>query len=173
MERPKKRIIKKIICIMFFTSLLCSSLSVFAQTPKGGLSAASKKPSASKCSGAWTGVITYTRTHRVTDIKRTPRVSGRGEDNRNFELKGDYNAQIVVMESPAKDGSSIARAAITSTMSATDISEAVEKNSCDQGKTFRDMRGSFTDKTEITGRQGGVEANVNIGVSQDGTYSVG
>jgi hypothetical protein len=158
---------------MFFTSLLCSSLPAFAQAPRNSQVAAKKRPTAGKCSGAWTGVVTFMRTHKQEDTKRTERVSMRGVDVKSYEIKGEYSAQIVVSENPTRDGSSVARANVAQDWKMTERTEAVERNSCDQGKTWKDMRGTFTDKTEITGNQEGVEANVQVGVNADGSYRVG
>ena len=169
----KRNIGRRVICVMFFTSLLCSSLTAFAQAPQGNRQAASKPKAPKKCSGAWTGVITFSRVHRQENTKREPRVSGRGTDISSYELKGDYNAQVVVMEDRDNPGKSIGRASIVSDFKFTETSEAVEKNSCDQGKTWRDMRGSFTTKTQVTGAKDGLEASVNIGVNSDGSYAVG
>src|SRR3712207_9410352 len=37
---------------------------------------------------------------------------------------------------------------------------------------FRSMSGNSTSKTETQGQASGVEANVNVGVNTDGTYTV-
>ncbi len=108
----KRNIGRRVICVMFFTSLLCSSLTAFAQAPQGNRQAASKPKAPKKCSGAWTGVITFSRVHRQENTKREPRVSGRGTDISSYELKGDYNAQVVVMEDRDNPGKSIGRASI-------------------------------------------------------------
>jgi hypothetical protein len=67
---------------------------------------------AQKCSGAWTGTITYTRTQSMSDNKVTQRVSGRGEDRRDWQMKYDYKASIAVIESPERNSSSAGRANI-------------------------------------------------------------
>ena len=169
--KRNKNIDRRIICVMFFTSLLCSS--ALGQAPKGSRVAASKKPTKAKCSGAWTGVVTFTRTHRQTNDKTTPRVSGRGTDNESYEIKGDYSAQVVVREDAARDGGSTGTANVTSDYKMIQTVESVEKNSCDRGKTWKDMKGSFSTKTQISGSQEDVSANVSVGVSADGTYRVG
>ena len=122
-------------------------------------------------SEAWTGVITYTRTQSQADSKTIERVSGRGKDTRNWEMNYNYKATVGVLESPEKNGSSIGQATIAHSFSSKETSVAVEKNSCDRGKTWRDMTGTFTSETKISG-QGKKEADVNIGVNDDGTYSV-
>ncbi len=124
-----------------------------------------------KCSGAWTGVIKYTRTQSQSDNKTVERVSGRGKDTRNWEMKYDYKANVSVIESPEKNGSSVGKASINHSFSSIEKNKAVEKNSCDRGKTFRDMSGVFTTETK-TGGTGNEEANVSVGVNSDGTYSV-
>ncbi len=161
----------KISAFILFVSVLFSSITAAAQRPKPGTIASNKQPAAQKCSGAWTGSITYTRRQTQTETKTVPRVSGRGQDTRNWEMNYNYAAHVAVMESPAKDGSSVARATIDHNMTSVEKVEGVEKNSCDRGKTWQDMRGTSVSRTETTGGDT-VEANVNVGVNSDGTYSV-
>ncbi len=149
--------------ILLFTTIF-GNFSAFAQTKP--------KPNTPKCSGAWTGNITFTRTQTMTDNKVTPRVSGRGKDTRDIQMKYDYKASVAVIEAPEKNGSSIGKATINSVYSMTERTKAEEENSCDRGKSFKLMTGNFTNLTEIS-RNGSGEANVSIGVNSDGTYSVG
>ncbi len=157
------------------TIIFSLSNGIFAQTkkvPTGQTTAKVKiTESAQKCSGAWTGSVTYSRYQKMTDIKTTPRVSGRGEDKRDWEMIYDYKASVAVLEAPEKNGSSIGKAKITHDFSSTEKITAVEKNSCDRGKTWQDMRGESLSKT-ITVGEGSADANVNVGVNNDGTYTV-
>ena len=163
----------KTISLVTLSVILMPTFNLYAQKLRGGQSAANKASSGvPKCSGAWTGSITYTRTHSQTDDKRTERVSGRGYDTRNWEMKYNYNARVAVVESPEKNGSSIGRATINHSFTSNERVDAVEKNSCDQGKTWRDMRGTSTSKSEASASEGGVDANVSIGVNDDGSYAV-
>ncbi len=164
-------IIKQIFIFILVLNLFSSSIA-FAQKSKTGTGTAQKTSvSAPKCSGAWTGVISYTRTQSQSDNKTVERVSGRGKDTRNWEMKYNYKAQVAVAEAPEKNGSSVAKATIDHSFSSTEKIVAVEKNSCDRGKTWRDMTGTSTSKTETAG-QGKEDANVNVGVNSDGTYTV-
>ncbi len=151
---------------------------VLLATVSGGIvpvpaqrAAKTQPTSAKKCSGAWTGTVSYTRTQSMSDTKTEKRVSGRGEDTRNFEMRYNYSARVSVVESPEMNGSSIARGTVNHEFTSTDTTQAVEKNSCDRGKTWRDMTGTFKSQTSTTGT-GDVEANVSIGVNSDGTYAV-
>jgi pimeloyl-ACP methyl ester carboxylesterase len=157
---------------LIFT-VLWGNFAALAQVKTGSKTVSSNqtKQTAQKCSGAWTGSITYTRTQSMTDNKTVPRVSGRGEDKRDWQMKYDYKATIAVLESPEKNGSSIGKATITHNFSSIEKISAIEKNSCDRGKTWQDMRGDSTSKTETSG-SGTVDASVNVGVNSDGTYSV-
>ncbi len=150
--------------IFILIIIFSSNFSAFAQTRKAG-------GSASKCSGAWTGVIKYTRTQSQSDSKTVERVSGRGKDTRNWEMKYDYKANISVIESPEKNGSSFGKASINHSFSSVEKSTAVERNSCDRGKTWRDMSGVFATESKTSG-MGNEEANVSVGVNSDGTYTV-
>jgi len=64
-------------------------------------------------SGAWTGIVSYTRTQTNTNDKTVQRVSGRGEDTTNWEMKYDYKARVAIIESPEKNGSSVGKASIS------------------------------------------------------------
>ena len=66
----------------------------------GAVAANNAKKSAPKCSGAWTGIINYTRTQTATNNKTVERVSGRGQDTTNFEMNYNYKASVAVVESP-------------------------------------------------------------------------
>lgn len=142
-----------------------------AQTRRGTGVASNKAASAPKCSGAWTGTIAYSRKQSKTNNKKVERVSGRGTDTTNWEMKYDYNARVAVVESPEKNGSSAGKATITHDFSSIETVEAVEKNSCDRGKTWKDMRGNSTSVTATNGNEK-TDANVNVGVNSDGTYTV-
>lgn len=161
---------REVFCAIFMFSLVLSSVSTYGERPK--TIAANKAASTPKCSGAWTGTINYSRTQTTVNNKKVERVSGRGYDTTNFELNYNYAAQVSVIESPQKNGQSIGRATISHVMKSTEKVEGVELNSCDRGKTFKEMRGTSTSTTETTGDAGGVEANVNVGINSDGTYSV-
>ena len=163
---------KKSSAFILILTVLFANFSTFAQTKTTSSTAAkTAKTSAPKCSGAWTGVVTYTRTQSMTNNKTVERVSGRGKDTTDWQMKYDYKAKVAVVESPEKNGSSLGKATITHNFSSIEKVSAVEKNSCDRGKTWRDMRGESISKTETTAN-GKEEANVTVGVNADGTYSV-
>lgn len=164
----------RIYSLFLITCILTGTLPVFAQTKTAARQVSSNQPKQTqqKCSGAWTGTVTYTRTQSLTNNKTVPRVSGRGEDTTSFEMKYDYKARVSVVESPEKNGSSIGKANINHSMSSTEIVDGKEKNSCDRGKSWQTMTGTSTSKSETTGNAENLEANVNVGVNSDGTYTV-
>ncbi|REJ75338.1 MAG: hypothetical protein DWQ47_07590 [Acidobacteria bacterium] len=123
------------------------------------------------CSGAWTGVVRYSRTQSQSDNKTVERVSGRGQDTRTWEMKYDYKANIAVREAPEKDGSSLGTASISHSFSSIEEVLGVERNSCDNGKTWREMSCRTNSKTAASA-SATVDANVGIGVNDDGTYTV-
>ncbi len=108
----------------------------------------------------------------MTDSKTIQRVSNRGKDTRNWEMRYNYKASVAVLESPERNGSNIGKANIDHVFISNEKTEAREENSCDQGKTWRVMFGEFETKSEARGQASGVEANVSVGVNDDGTYSV-
>jgi uncharacterized alpha/beta hydrolase family protein len=158
---------RRFICALFFTSIVCSM--VFGQATKGGKVAANK-PAAAKCSGGWTGTIKYSRTQSKSDTKIVDRVSARGKDVRNWEMRYRYKALVAVLDNPS--GTSDGKATIEHSFTSDDKVDAIEKNSCDRGKTWQDMRGSTTSKTETTGTAEGESANVNVGMNADGSYTL-
>ncbi|HEX8367435.1 MAG TPA: hypothetical protein VF604_02620 [Pyrinomonadaceae bacterium] len=167
---------RKLFLIVLCLNVLSGNvLSAAAQTRRASNQpASSNQPnkSAPKCSGAWTGNITYTRTQTMTDSKTVKRVSNRGEDKRDWEMRYNYKASVAVLETPEKNGSNIGKARIEHKFSSIDKTIAREENSCDRGKTFQVMTGNFLTKAETTGNATNAEANVNVGVNADGTYTV-
>jgi hypothetical protein len=163
---------KNFCCLILLFNLLISP--VFAQAKRAGQAVSASNQTnqtAQKCSSAWTGTITYTRTQSMSDNKTVERVSGRGKDTTDWQMKYNYKASVSVIESPEKNGSSVGRANINHSFSSIEKISAIEKNSCDRGKTWKDMRGESTSKTE-TSATGTETANVSVGVNSDGTYSV-
>ena len=137
-----KNIGRRIASIVFLTSTLCSSVLVFGQAPKSGRVASAKAPAAgAECSGAWTGSVTYARMQSMSNEKTTQRVSARGEDKTRWEMKYEYKANVTVVEDPARNGSSVGKATVTMNSFSNEITNATEKNSCDRGKTWKDMKG--------------------------------
>src|SRR5215203_5977894 len=157
--------------------LLCLTAGVVpAQTrrapAKTQTAAAAPPRKAAACTGAWTGVVTYARTRSQTNNKTVPRVSGRGEDTTDWEMRYDYRATVSVVESPERNGSSAGRANVNHSFTSNETVTGRERNSCDRGKTWQVMTGTSTSKTETSGNASGLEANVNVGVNTDGTYTV-
>lgn len=142
------------------------------QAAKQPAKAVPKKASVPVVSGAWTGTIIYTRTQSMSSNKTVPRVSGRGQDTTDWQMKYNYQAQVAVIEAPEKNGTSLGKATITHDFSSVEKVVATEKNSCDRGKTWRDMTATSVSKTQTKGSASNQDANVNIGVNDDGTYSV-
>ncbi|HEX7316195.1 MAG TPA: hypothetical protein VF297_19980 [Pyrinomonadaceae bacterium] len=134
--------------------------------------AAAPTKKAAACTGAWTGAVSYTRTQSQSNNKTVPRVSGRGEDTTNWEMRYDYRATVAVVESPERNGSSVGRANVNHSFTSNETVTARERNSCDRGKTWQVMTGNSTSRTETSGNASGLEANVNVGVNTDGTYTV-
>lgn len=149
---------------------LIAPFSIFAQKK---IAKASDKAASSiqKCSGAWTGTIRYTRTQTLSNNKTVDRVSGRGQDTTDFQMKYDYKANVSVTEAAERNGSSRGSAVVTHNFTSTETVKAVESNSCDRGKTWKQMTGTSISQTKTSGNQT-VEANVSVGINEDGTYSV-
>jgi pimeloyl-ACP methyl ester carboxylesterase len=164
-----RKLLTQALALLLLTNIMASITTMNGQ--RKGTAVASNKSASTKCSGAWTGTVTYTRTQAMSDQKKVERVSGRGYDSRNWEMKYDYNARVAVTEAPEMDGSSRGRATINHNFSSIETIDAVELNSCDRGKTWKEMRGTSKSQTKTSASQQ-AEANVSIGVNSDGTYSV-
>ncbi len=162
--------IKQLFIFIIILNLFSNSIA-FAQKGKGTAVAANKSAAAAKCSGAWTGTVSYTRAQAMDNHKTVQRVSGRGQDITDFEMNYEYKAQVAVIESPEKNGSSAGIATIAHRMKSTEKVSAHEQNSCDRGKTWKDMSADSISVTQ-TVAQGKKDANVNVGVNSDGTYAV-
>lgn len=169
MHKNLKSLCRKFISLAILTAIASGNSALSAQQQA---KAKQTKTPGAKCSGAWTGVVTYTRTQTMSDNKTVERVSRRGQDTRDWRMKYDYRARVTVTEAPERNGASVGKASIKHSFSSIEKISAVEKNSCDRGKTWRDMRGESVSKTE-TNATGKEEANVTIGVNADGTYTVG
>jgi hypothetical protein len=171
-----KLLSQKLFSIVLLMGILANAFSAGAQTRRGNsrtISANQSKPTAQKCSGAWTGTITYTRTQKSKDRKTTDRVSNRGTNERQTEMNYDYTAKIIVGESPARDASSVGKGKVEYFYEAIDKTISEEQNSCDRGKTWRTMRGeSSTEIKAYVSPATNVEANVRVGVNANGSYTV-
>jgi hypothetical protein len=135
---------------LLLVAIFSSNFAVFAQTRKsnsGQTAANGAKASTARCSGAWTGNVTYTRTQTMTDSKTEKRVSNRGEDKRDWEMRYNYKASVAVLEAPERNGSNTGKARIEHRFSSVEKTVAREENSCDRGKTFKVMTGNFQPKT--------------------------
>jgi hypothetical protein len=160
-----------------FTKQLSIFLLIFSVLSNSGtfgqkVATAKKAAATPKCSGVMTGTIKYTRTQSLTDNKTVQRVSGRGTDKTDFHMAYEYNALVALTEDPSKGvGGSKAIANIDQKMSSTETVVANESNSCDRGKSWQNMSGTSTSKSETTGHER-AEANATIGWSEDGTYVV-
>lgn len=153
----------------FFALTIIFSLSssiIFGQKKSG-----QTKPVAQKCSGAWTGSVKYTRTQTNTENKTEPRISGamNGEDSTFREMKYEYKAKVLIAENA---GSARAKAVIDSKMTSTETTSAKEKISCDRGKTWQTQTGNFKSETKLSGKSDTADANVRVGINNDGTYNV-
>jgi triacylglycerol esterase/lipase EstA (alpha/beta hydrolase family) len=172
--REQNKYLSRVFSFALIFAILCGNYAAFAQVKTGSKTVASNqsKQTAPKCSGAWTGNVTYTRTQTMADSKTVKRVSNRGEDKRDWEMRYNYKASVAVLEAPEKNGSNVGKARIEHKFSSIDKTIAREENSCDRGKTWQVMTGNFQTKTETSANATGAEANVSVGVNQDGTYSV-
>ena len=162
----RRNLFTHILFLVTCCNLISAGSPAFGQR-KGTATAANKASSAPKCSGAWTGTVTYKRTQAMANQKKVERVSGRGYDSTNWEMKYEYNARVVVTDVPEKSP----LATINHNLTSIETVDGVELNSCDRGKTWKEMRGTSKSQTKTTGSEK-ADANVHVGVNSDGTYTV-
>lgn len=171
-----KRFSQKLFSFVLLTSFLATAFSAGAQTRRVNtktVAANQSKPAAQKCSGAWSGTITYLRTQKLKTNKVTELVSNRGKTERESGANYNYAASVTVAESPARDGSSVARGMVEYYYDATDKTITEEKNSCDRGKTWRTMKGENSTKIQASiSPATRVEASARVAVNANGSYSV-
>src|SRR4029077_3093170 len=86
----------QIYCLILIFSATINALPVLGQTRRTRtnpgnqpVAASQSKQKTPTCSGAWTGVVNYTRSQSNSSHKVVPRVSGRGEDNTDWNMQ--YN----------------------------------------------------------------------------------
>jgi hypothetical protein len=152
---------------------IASTLALTLASALGASALAQNAPNRPTCtSSAWTGTASYSRTQYFSHSETRKRVSGRGEDTSQSELNDRYKAVLAVTESPDRDGRSVATATVQYTSTFRDTAVARESNSCDRGKSWQDMTGTFTTE-QVTEGEGRDVANITIGVRDDGTYSIG
>src|SRR3982751_2945995 len=118
----------------FFTQILFIVACFHLISPGSSALAQRKAASAPKCSGEWTGTVTYDRRQARSNQKKVERVSGRGYDSTNWEMKYEYHARVVVTDVPGKSP----LATINHKFTSTETVDAVELNSCDRGKTWKE-----------------------------------
>lgn len=148
-------------------------LSLSVATFLSATALAQNAPSRPTCtSSAWTGTASYSRTQHFSHSDTKKRVSGRGEDTSESEMDYRYKAVLAVTESPDRDGSSVATATVQHSSTFRETNIARESNSCDRGKSWQDMTGTFTTE-QVTQAEGRDIANITIGINDDGTYSIG
>jgi hypothetical protein len=118
LQKPASHELSEIEFIVLCASLLSgNTFGALAQTRAAtNQKAASKQPGKAAASKLSTNKLRHRRVpardgldhlhaHAVDERKQNrQRVSGRGEDKRNWEMKYDYKAQVAVIESPEKKG---------------------------------------------------------------------
>src|SRR5690349_1356820 len=120
--------LRRLCCVLLLSATFAGALPVEAQTRRAPATAktqtaAAPAKKAPACTGAWTGVVNYTRTQSQSNNKTVPRVSGRGEDTTNWQMNYNYRASVAVLESPERNGSSVGRASVNHTFSSTETVE--------------------------------------------------
>ena len=128
-------------------------------------------PAIAQCTSGWTGTISYTRSQSVSDNKTVPRVTGKGTETTNFSMTYEYGAQVLVRALP-EAGLSGGRANINVASVATETKAAQDQQICPHTYERRQVSGNFVSKSETRGNGSGLDADVHVGVDEDGTYRV-
>jgi pimeloyl-ACP methyl ester carboxylesterase len=134
------------------------------------LSGAATPAIAAGCASGWTGTVNYTRSQSDNRSKTVDRVTGRGTETTNWAYQYNYGAQIAVRA--LAEGTSAGRASISHASSSTETKSAQDIDVCPQTHERRQVSGNFVTKSMTRGQVSGVEADVHIGVDNDGGYTV-
>jgi pimeloyl-ACP methyl ester carboxylesterase len=136
------------------------------------LSGAATPAIAAQCTRGWTGSVQYSRSQANSNTKTEQRVSGKGTETTSWSMTYDYGAQVAVRETPDADVS-IGRANISLSSVSTETKSAQDQYICPHERTPRQMSGSFVTKSETRANGSGLEADVDISMDSDGSYTVG
>lgn len=155
-------------------TLLRSLPSIAAGLMLSGAAApvAAKMAAASQCARGWTGSVQYTRNQSHSDAKTEQRVSGKGTETTNWSMTYDYAAQVAVRGVPDSELST-GRANISLTSVSTETRTAEDRYICPHERTPRSMSGSFVSQSKTSANGSGLEAEVDVSLDSDGTYTVG
>ena len=134
------------------------------------LSGAATPAIAAGCASGWTGTVNYTRSQSDNRSKTVDRVTGRGTETTNWAYQYNYGAQIAVRA--LAEGTSAGRASISHASSSTETKSAQDIDVCPQTHERRQVSGNFVTKSMTRGQVSCVEADVHIGVDNDGGYTV-
>jgi pimeloyl-ACP methyl ester carboxylesterase len=151
---------------------LAMALAIACAAASAPSYAQSGQSTQSCASSAWTGTVTYSRTQSMSHSKTAGLVSGRGKETVDFQMNSDYRAVVAVTADPQRKAASIGSANAEHTMISRESKVATESNSCDRGKTWQEMTGTFTNEYQTAG-SGKDVSSVTIAVNANGTYSVG
>jgi pimeloyl-ACP methyl ester carboxylesterase len=136
------------------------------------LAGAAGPVAAAQCTRGWTGTVQYSRSQANSSNKTVDRISGKGKDTTNWSMTYDYGAQIAVREGPDPD-SSLGKANVSLTSVSTETKSSNDQQICPHTTTPRAVSGSFITKSETRASASGLEADVDVSMDSDGTYSVG
>jgi pimeloyl-ACP methyl ester carboxylesterase len=128
-------------------------------------------PQAGQCNEDWTGTVNYYLTQSYSDASREERNSGRGSEVRHFQLDHQYQAAIKLAKPSTAESTSVAQASIAYRFNSVETVVASERNSCDNGKSWRNMTGTFTTKVNSQANAQ-TEAEVGVDIADDGSYAL-
>ncbi|MFS2111948.1 esterase/lipase family protein [Sphingomonas sp. Sphisp140] len=150
------------------------TLAIGLMLSSATLPVAAGMPSAAagKCTGGWAGSVRYSRTFANSSSKTVQRVSGTGSETSNWSMNSTYTAQVSVRATPDPD-ISLARANISMSSVSKETKSSNDRRICPHEKTMRAMSGSFVDQSQVRATGNGEEAEVSVGLDDEGTYRVG
>lgn len=125
-----------------------------------------------QCAGGWSGSVQYTRSQSNSSTKTEERVSRNGTETTNWSMTYDYAAQVSVRATADPDVS-IGRASISLSSISTESKTAQDRYICPHERSPRSMSGSFVSQSQTRASGGGLEADVDISMDSDGSYTVG
>lgn len=123
------------------------------------------------CTGKWSGLVSYKRSQHYTDNSQEERNSGRGTDSRSFQLDYEYQAKIKLAKELQDEAELRGKATISHRYTTVETISSIERNSCDNGKTWQQMSGEFTTKSQLSGKAA-ASGLVGIDIQDNGRYAI-
>ena len=135
------------------------------------LSGAATPAIAAQCASGWAGTVQYSRTQETKDSKTVPKLSGKGNATTTASMTYNYAAQVAVRPTPDPDNSA-AKANISMSQTASETVRTTDEDICRHTYERRQVSGTSVSKSVVKANGNGLEAEVNVTLDSDDSYTV-